>query len=50
MKPANLLIFRDFKVKLGDFGISIKIPTNEPYDTKVSLKGYTDGYCKNSIT
>lgn len=25
MKPENLLIFRDYKVKLGDFGISIKI-------------------------
>jgi len=31
MKEANLLVFRDYKVKLGDFGISIKLdPTAEP--------------------
>ena len=26
MKPKNLLVFRDLTVKLGDFGISIKLP------------------------
>jgi hypothetical protein len=25
MKEANLLIFRDFSVKIGDFGVSIKM-------------------------
>ena len=49
MKPQNLLIFRDFSVKLGDFGIAIKIPTNESLDYKESLRGFTSGYCKDYI-
>lgn len=27
MKPENLLIFRNYQVKLGDFGVSKKLPT-----------------------
>jgi serine/threonine protein kinase len=30
MKPDNLLVFRDYKVKLGDLGISIKLPDDCP--------------------
>jgi serine/threonine protein kinase len=29
MKPENLLIFKDFKVKLGDFGCSLKLSTDD---------------------
>ena len=38
MKPANLLIFQNYQVKLGDFGISIKMKEtlNEYY-----IKGYS---------
>jgi hypothetical protein len=25
MKEANLLIFRDYQIKIGDFGVSIKM-------------------------
>ena len=25
MKPQNILIFKDYSVKLGDFGVSIKL-------------------------
>ena len=28
MKPENILIFKDYKVKFGDLGVSIKIPLN----------------------
>ena len=24
MKPENVLIFKDYKVKIGDFGVSMK--------------------------
>jgi serine/threonine protein kinase len=43
MKPANILIFRDYLVKLGDFGISIKMNINEP-DKTAYLKGRTEFY------
>ncbi len=32
MKPDNLLIFRDMSVKLGDFGIYVKLPDGESMD------------------
>ena len=32
MKPENLLIFKDYKVKLGDFGVLIKLPDNATDD------------------
>jgi serine/threonine protein kinase len=41
IKPENFLIFRDLKIKLGDFGISIKLPDNANDDTEVGLKGLT---------
>ena len=47
MKEANLLIFRDMKVKLGDFGISLKLSTKEleeENNTKYGIKGLTLGY------
>jgi len=45
MKEANLLVFRDYSVKLGDFGISIKIdPELDPNEENYELKGVTPGY------
>jgi serine/threonine protein kinase len=29
MKPENLLIFKDYKVKLGDFGCALKLQNDE---------------------
>ena len=46
MKEANLLIFRDYSVKIGDFGISIKMKDNvkEGESDEYSIKGLTPGY------
>jgi serine/threonine protein kinase len=41
MKPENLLVFRDYKVKLGDFGVSMKLPDDTKEDTEFILKGLT---------
>jgi serine/threonine protein kinase len=30
MKPSNILIFRDYLVKLGDFGVSLKMNIDKP--------------------
>lgn len=43
MKPANLLIFRDYAVKIGDFGVSIKL-SEELCGDSYYLKGLTKGY------
>jgi serine/threonine protein kinase len=45
MKPENLLVFRDYKVKLGDFGVSIKLPDDIKDTTEVNLKGLTEKFC-----
>jgi serine/threonine protein kinase len=46
MKEANLLIFRDYSVKIGDFGISIKMKDNvKPGEAdEYPIKGLTPGY------
>jgi hypothetical protein len=45
MKEANLLIFRDYSIKIGDFGISIKLKENWiDGDDVYPLKGITPGY------
>jgi serine/threonine protein kinase len=41
MKPENLLVFRNYKIKLGDFGISIKLPDNIKATDSFVLKGLT---------
>lgn len=38
MKPQNLLVFRSQHVKIGDFGISIKLDPNDENKT-YSVKG-----------
>jgi len=50
MKEQNLLIFRDYSVKLGDFGISIKLKHNDdPDEEHYELRGLTKGYTIQSI-
>ena len=50
MKPENLLIFKNFNVKLGDFGISIKLPDNSYPDLEIPMiKGYTNDYISEKI-
>ncbi len=46
MKGANLLIFKNQEVKLGDLGISVKLSDTDTNDTdeKYSGKGVTLGY------
>jgi serine/threonine protein kinase len=44
MKPDNLLIFRNQEVKLGDFGVSMKIPDDGKEGDTFDLKGLTKEY------
>ena len=45
MKPANILVFKDFRVKVGDLGVSIKMWDALTYQ----LKGITQGYVSDEI-
>ena len=51
MKGPNLLIFRDYAVKIGDFGISVSIKDNETglHDIKGMTKGYVLSEVEDSI-
>lgn len=49
MKPQNLIIFKDFKIKIGDFGCSINFTDNSTDETKVYLRGVTKGYSSKEI-
>jgi hypothetical protein len=52
MKEANLLIFRDYQVKIGDFGVSIKmkdLPIQEDESDEYEIKGLTPGYITDMI-
>jgi hypothetical protein len=52
MKEANLLIFRDFSVKIGDSGVSIKmkdLPLKEGESDEYEIKGLTPGYITDLI-
>ena len=45
MKPQNLLVFRDQKVKVGDIGVSIKLDPSISSDEKAYfLKGLTKNF------
>jgi hypothetical protein len=53
MKEANLLIFRDYQVKIGDFGISIKmkeLPLKEHESDEYEIKGMTPGYVTDMVS
>src|SRR5579875_3306431 len=39
MKPENLLLFKDYRIKLGDLGVSMKIPDHFTQDSTIYLKG-----------
>ena len=47
MKGANLLVFRDGKVKLGDLGICIKTSNNKA--KTYPIKGGTEGYLNETV-
>ncbi|CDW87246.1 serine threonine protein kinase-like protein [Stylonychia lemnae] len=50
MKPQNLLVFRDQRLKVGDLGISIKAEPGKSDDAKLyRLKGVTTAYAKQNI-
>jgi len=44
MKPENLLLFKDYRIKLGDLGVSLKIPDDFTPDSEIYLKGLTPKY------
>lgn len=44
MKPANLLIFRDYKIKIGDLGMSMKLPDDCNMNSEFYIKGYTPNF------
>lgn len=49
MKPENLLLFRDYRIKLGDLGVSMKIPEHLTMDSPIYLKGLTPKYSLASL-
>lgn len=51
MKPQNLLVFRDQRVKLGDLGISIKFDFHDKNGTGnlYQIKGMSPGYYAEEI-
>jgi serine/threonine protein kinase len=49
MKPENLLLFKDYRIKLGDLGVSMKIPDDFTPDSKIYLKGLTPKYSLESL-
>lgn len=50
VKAANLLIFKDQKVKLGDMSLSIKVDKNDdPNEQKYYLKGDSVGYMTKEL-
>jgi serine/threonine protein kinase len=51
MKPQNLLVFRDMSIKLGDFGVSVKVPDNQNFDEEdLYIKGLTYDFSNKNIT
>lgn len=52
MKAANLLIFRDQRVKLGDLGISVRLDDKDVIgtDRKYYPKGMSEGYVTEAIS
>jgi len=47
MKPANVLVFKDYRVKVGDLGVSIRLTNNQ--HQSYQLKGVTMGYVAENI-
>ncbi len=50
MKPQNLLVFRDQRVKVGDLGISIKMESDGGDSGELyELKGLSKAYASQSM-
>jgi serine/threonine protein kinase len=49
MKPENVLIFRNMTLKIGDFGISLKLPDDVQDDDTFFINGYTSYYSMDII-
>ena len=49
MKPANILVFRDQRCKIGDLGISVKIDSNDEGKKKYKLLGATPGFLPKEV-
>ena len=49
MKPENILIFKDYKVKLGDFGCAIKFSSDSTDSTMSGIRGLTKTYSQSEI-
>ena len=50
MKPENLLVFLDYAVKLGDLGVSVKIPSDQGEGKgEAYLKGFTAAYANQEM-
>jgi serine/threonine protein kinase len=50
MKPENLLLFRNYQIKLGDFGVSFKLDESIDENEEVYLlSGLTQEYSLLSI-
>ena len=49
MKPENLLLFKDYRIKLGDLGVSMKLPDNSTAETTMYLKGLTPTYAMKEV-
>ena len=47
MKPQNLLVFKNYNVKIGDFGTAMKLQTDP--DALYYVKGYTKRYATSKI-
>jgi len=45
MKPSNVLVFKDFRVKVGDLGVSIRLENDKQY----GLKGVTKGFVTDEV-
>ena len=49
MKPQNLLIFKDYKIKLGDFGCCLKFDDDSTNSSTAQVRGVTKNYSTKEI-
>lgn len=49
MKPSNLLITEDYRIKIGDFGTAIELKGSGSSIFNQSIKAYTQGFIKEDF-